>query len=163
KKDEDVPRVPGQTSPIVEQDPGKTGSEAIGKSRDDDDDPDDDDDDEPDEDDYGTRAGKERDEYDDGMRDGDDLTASDRHKMAAASFAVPESEGLPINNPGHVRAAMARFGQFEFKSSEQKHAAYNRVMRRAKQFGINAEGFEKAWQHKLDHTDEDTAMSMKEL
>lgn len=124
----------------------------------------DDRDDSPDDED--ADPGDDRRDYDKGMRDGDDLTEGDRKKMAAESFADPDRNGLPINNPAHVKAAMARFGQYEkFPDAPAKHAAFNRIVRRAKQFGIDPAGFQKTWENKLDSLErkDDEMSQLKEL
>jgi hypothetical protein len=108
--------------------------------------------------------GDDRKDYEKGQRDGDDLTEGDRKKMASESFADPERMGLPINNPGHVKAAMARFGQYEkFPDANAKHAAYNRILRRAKQFGIDPAGFQKQWENKLDSIERKDESNMSHL
>jgi hypothetical protein len=138
--------------------------------------PDDDDDDDDDEDERGDRSGdvvrgavprgdgKKHGEDDDmdaydasydgtfGTKD-EELTSEARDKIKASNFAAPGSEKLPIHDPAHVRAAMSRFGQTQFKSADEKHGAFNRIKSKAKQFGISSEGFEKAHGGKLDRAD----------
>lgn len=133
----------------------KTGG---GMDADSDSDPDDDGDDDSDPDDDG-----DEDEYADCMDADGDLTAEDRHKMAASSFAVPDREGLPIHDPEHTRAAMARFGQFKFKDPDEKHAGFNRILKKAKQFGVSSEGFQKAHASKLDRQDRRSTKYMNDL
>jgi hypothetical protein len=119
----------------------------------DDDDTSDDDDDEGDDSDDDTDAGD--DDEEDRDDDGEQLSDEDRHKMATSSFAVPDREGLPIHDPDHTRAAMARFNQYKFKSPEEKHAAFNRITRRASHFGIDSKGFEEAHRDRLDREDDE--------
>lgn len=108
-------------------------------------DPDDDDGVDPDDDD-------EQDAYDTSYEDGE-LTEAARHKMASSNFAVPDKEKLPIHDKPHVKAAMSRFAGTDFESPEEKHAAFNRIKGRAKQFGVSTKGFEKAHAGKLDKKD----------
>lgn len=119
----------------------------------DDDDDTDSDDDEGDDSDDDTDDGD--DDEEDRDDDGDQLSDEDRHKMATSSFAVPDREGLPIHDPDHTRAAMARFNQYKFKSPEEKHAAFNRITRRASHFGIDSKGFEEAHRDRLDREDDE--------
>jgi hypothetical protein len=83
----------------------------------------------------------------------EELTSEARDKIRASNFAAPDSGKLPIHDPAHVRAAMSRFGQTDFKSADEKHGAFNRIKKKAKQFGIGTEGFEKAHAGKLDRAD----------
>jgi hypothetical protein len=78
------------------------------------------------------------------------LNAAARHALPARDFAVPDDEGLPIGDAVHVRAAMARFGQYQFKTSAAKHAAYGRIVAKAKELGVDSKGFETAWSGRLD-------------
>lgn len=78
------------------------------------------------------------------------LTAEQRGKLKSQSFAVPESEGLPMNDPEHLRGAMARFNQFQFKDPAQRRAAYHRILARAKEFGVDATGFIKRYGAQMD-------------
>lgn len=127
------------------------------------------DDDTEDPDDDPEDTGEEGDEdeptdpYEDCMDADGDLSDDDRHKMAASSFAVPEKEGLPIHDPNHVKAAMARFGQYKFGSPDEKHAAFNRITKRAKQFGVGSDGFQKEHAAKLDRQDRKSTKYMNEL
>ena len=80
------------------------------------------------------------------------LSAKERHALSDADFAVPDGEGLPISDDKHVRAAMSRFGEFKFKDSAQKKAAYGRIVRKAKKLGVDASGFTDKWGGRLDGT-----------
>lgn len=78
------------------------------------------------------------------------LNAKALKTLAATSFAVPSSRQLPIHDAPHVRAAMARFGQTRFASASEKRTAFNRIVTRAKELGIDASGFVKTWGNRLD-------------
>lgn len=100
-------------------------------------------------------------------RTDDNLNAAARHALPASSFAVPNSEDLPINDPEHIRAAMARFGQEHFPDLAAKRTAYHRILAGAKSHGIDSTGFQKEWSGRLDHDDKprtrSTTMDPKEL
>lgn len=130
-------------------DRGDKGSSAV--------DPDDDEGDDEEMDEDPEMGGQvDGDAYDRSYGADGELTVEARNKMRAASFAMPDKGKLPIHDKPHVRAAMSRFGQTEFGSAEEKHAAFNRIKSRAKSFGVSTSGFEKAHAGKLDH--KDTAM-----
>lgn len=121
-------------------------------------DPDDLDDEDCDPDDDG-------DAYDQSYVDGE-LTASARDKIKASNFAVPEDDKLPIHDKGHLKAAMSRFGQTDFTSADQKHGAFNRIVKKAKDLNVSSTGFQKAHAGKLDRLDikkEPTTMDLKIL
>lgn len=86
--------------------------------------------------------------YEDGV-----LTSAARDKMKASSFAVPDKEKLPIHDAPHVRAAMSRFGQTDFESTDEKHGAFNRIKKKAKELGVSSKGFEAKHGNKLDRVD----------
>lgn len=79
-------------------------------------------------------------------RDDGDLSAKERHHLPSSDFAVPSTEGLPIEDEGHLRAAMARFNQEHFPSSDARSAARRRILARAKELGVDASGFAKEHQ-----------------
>lgn len=81
------------------------------------------------------------------------LTEEASRKIAAASFAVPGKQRLPIHDPNAVKMSMRDFGGHEFDGPDEKHAAFNRINGKARQFGINTAGFEKAHNGKLDRAD----------
>ena len=61
----------------------------------------------------------------------------------AAPREPPSSSALPIFDALHVRDAMARFDQTEFKSKEEKLHAYKAIVAAAHKFGIEIENFKK--------------------
>jgi hypothetical protein len=89
------------------------------------------------------------------------LNAAMRHEMPARDFAVPGREGLPIHDEGHLRAAMARFGQFQFQDSAEKRAAYHKILAKAQALGVDASGFEREWSGRLDGNSPLTVTSSK--
>lgn len=87
------------------------------------------------------------------MKNDAKLTANERNDVPATEFAVPSTRQLPIENAGHVRAAMSRFGQTHFADASEKSAAYHRILALAKALGVDDSGFRKAWSGRLDSTD----------
>jgi hypothetical protein len=134
---------------------GAGGNYPNQRLQDDDDDDDDDDEDEP------------MDAYDSSYDDDGDLTSAARHKIKASNFAVPDKEQLPIHDKPHLKAAMSRFGQTDFEDADEKHGAFNRIVKRAKDFNVNSEGFQKAHGNKLDRADgarqDDNTMTADEI
>lgn len=53
----------------------------------------------------------------------------------------PSSSKLPIFDESHIKNAMARFNQTEFSSKEEEREAYNKILRKAKDKGINVDEF----------------------
>lgn len=83
-----------------------------------------------------------------------DLTAKARHDLPAKHFAVPGREALPIEDEGHVRAAMARFNQTDFQSPTERRAAFHRIVARAHELGIDTKSFEKEFGARSDDDQE---------
>jgi len=72
------------------------------------------------------------------------LTAKERRELPDRAFAYIDSEGnrrLPINDEGHVRAALARFGQVRFEDDHAKEEARKRLLLAARKYGIVPIGF----------------------
>jgi hypothetical protein len=92
----------------------------------------------------------DRDAYDDSMDADGNLTDAAVAKIQASNFAQPGKGKMPIHDKAHVRAAMKRFGDAEFDSADEKHAAFNRIVSKAKQLGCSTDGFERAHGNKLD-------------
>lgn len=68
------------------------------------------------------------------------LTSSARNNLSSSDFAYVDSDGgkhLPINDEAHVRAAMSRFNQTHFESTEKKRAAARKILARARSMGID--------------------------
>ncbi len=68
------------------------------------------------------------------------LNTEQRKNLPANDFACPATRQLPIHDAAHVRNAMARFNQTDFSKCD-KAAAKARIMRAAKQFGIDTTNF----------------------
>ncbi|MFW9872053.1 MAG: hypothetical protein ACFFG0_03050 [Candidatus Thorarchaeota archaeon] len=59
----------------------------------------------------------------------------------------PSSSKLPIFDKSHTQNAMSRFNQTQFSSEEEKSKARNKIMSKAKQFGIEVKEFSKLQSH----------------
>ena len=72
----------------------------------------------------------------------------------AAPRDPPSSSKLPIFDKAHVRNAMARFTQTDFKSKEEREKAKRKIIAKAKQFGIEIKEFSKlesqSYEDKID-------------
>lgn len=82
---------------------------------------------------------------DDGSADGDRaaMSAADEKKLSDDDFAYIDSKGgrhLPIQDPPHVRSALARFDQTQFESDDAKAKAKAKIEAAAKRFGIDTAG-----------------------
>lgn len=82
---------------------------------------------------------------DDGSADGDRaaMSAGDEKKLSDDDFAYIDSNGgrhLPIQDPPHVRNALARFDQTHFESDDAKAKAKAKIEAAAKRFGIDTDG-----------------------
>lgn len=189
-EDDADPKKKGEAATGAEQESARDDSKRQAGQGGEDDDPedpdfDDDDDDADDEDDDDSDAGGDDD--DDADRDDDDsdtgdtdtdkedaydasyddagkLTDEARRKIATSNFAVPEREGLPIHDKEHCQAAMkGRFANFDFKSPDEKHAAFNRITKRSKQFGASTDEFERVNKPTLDRADSATTPEDKKM
>jgi class 3 adenylate cyclase len=72
------------------------------------------------------------------------LTAKERRELPDRAFAYIDSDGtrrLPINDEGHVRAALARFNQVRFEDDHSKEEACKRLLLAARKYGIVPIGF----------------------
>lgn len=83
-------------------------------------------------------------------RNEDTLAAAEHRRLSGSMFRGPDHEGLPLENAAHVRAAMSRFDQEEFKDSAQKRTAYHKILSRIRALGIDDGGFKQKWATRLD-------------
>jgi hypothetical protein len=84
--------------------------------------------------------------------DGDDrkdaeLSGEARGNLADSRFALPEDRKLPIQDAGHVKAAMGGHGLAAVKdvSDEDKKKAARKIAAKAEKLGIDASGFRERW------------------
>lgn len=64
------------------------------------------------------------------------LTSEERDKLPDREFAFPKQRKEPIEDAGHVRAAVARFNQVEGVSDAERDEAWKRIQAAAKKFGV---------------------------
>jgi hypothetical protein len=76
------------------------------------------------------------------------LSAEERNELAADKFAFPTQRKAPIEDAGHVRAAIARFNQVDGVSDGERDEAWKRILRAAKQYGVDVQ--EKSWRELKD-------------
>src|SRR5687768_12212643 len=72
------------------------------------------------------------------------LKARERRELPDRAFAYIDRQGkrrLPINDEGHVRAALARFNQVRFEGDDARAEAAKRLLLAARKFGIVPIGF----------------------
>jgi len=67
------------------------------------------------------------------------LTEEDRDKLPAREFAFPKQRKEPIEDAGHVRAAVARFMQVKDVTDEERDAAWKRIQSAARKHGVDLE------------------------
>ncbi len=71
------------------------------------------------------------------------LSTEDRKKLDKGSFAFPDQEKKPLENPSHVRNAVARFNQVTDVSDDDRDAAFKRIKAAAKRFNVDVS--ENSW------------------
>jgi hypothetical protein len=64
------------------------------------------------------------------------LSAEERNELPNRQFAFPEQRKAPIEDAGHVRSAIARFNQVKDVSDAERDAAWARILKAAKAFGV---------------------------
>jgi uncharacterized protein DUF6582 len=68
-----------------------------------------------------------------------ELTTKQRDKLNKSDFAYVDKDGeghLPIHDEEHVRNAVARWNQTHFESAAAKEKARKKIIRAARQHGI---------------------------
>ena len=71
------------------------------------------------------------------------LTEDERDALADSQFAFPKERKMPIEDASHVRNAVARFDQVKDVTDAERDAAWKRILRAAKKFGVEVEA--KGW------------------
>lgn len=64
------------------------------------------------------------------------LSARQRDRMPAQTFAFPKERKEPLNDARHVRNAIARFDQVEGVSDSERDAAWRRIRAAARKHGV---------------------------
>ena len=65
------------------------------------------------------------------------LSTDQRNSMSDSTYAFPEERKEPLNNPSHVRNAIARFDQVKGVSPVEKKTAFKKIEAAAKKFGVD--------------------------
>ena len=65
------------------------------------------------------------------------LSAEDRDKLPAREFAFPKQRKEPIEDAGHVRAAVARFMQVQDVTDAERDEAWKRILAAARKFDVD--------------------------
>lgn len=71
------------------------------------------------------------------------LSQKERGELAKNKFAFPKQRKEPIEDAGHVRAAIARFDQVKGVTDEERDEAWGRIKQAAKKFGVELQ--EESW------------------
>ena len=74
------------------------------------------------------------------------LDTRKRDALKGSSFAFPGQRKEPLEDADHVRNAIARFGQVEDASDEERDEAWKRIKTAANKHGVKLS--EKSW-HEL--------------
>ena len=72
-----------------------------------------------------------------------ELSEKQRDRLPKEKFAFPRERKEPINDAGHVRAAIARFDQVEGVTNKERDAAWRRIREAARKHGVDIE--ERGW------------------
>jgi hypothetical protein len=71
------------------------------------------------------------------------LSTADKDRLPDSVFAFPKERKEPLADARHVRAAIARFDQVEGVSDAERDAAWKRILKAAKKFGVEVN--ESSW------------------
>jgi hypothetical protein len=71
------------------------------------------------------------------MADRKSSEQEDRSELPDSDFAFPKQRKEPINDAAHVRNALARFMQVEDVSEAERDAAYERIKKAARRYGVD--------------------------
>ena len=64
------------------------------------------------------------------------LDTHDRDELKDKEFAFPKQRKEPLEDAAHVRNAVARFTQVKDVTDEERDAAWQRIVKAAKTFGV---------------------------
>jgi len=65
------------------------------------------------------------------------MSEKERDELPDGAFAFPKERKEPINDAGHVRAAVARFDQVEGVTNDERDEAWKRIRAAAKKFDVD--------------------------
>jgi len=83
------------------------------------------------------------------------LNQEKRDSLPDEKYAFPQEEKEPIHDAEHVRNAVARFNQVKGVTDSERDAAWHRILRAAKKFGVDVE--ERDWRDLQHHGKNTTA------
>ena len=78
------------------------------------------------------------------------LHEEDRNELSESQFAFPKQRKEPLEDATHVRNAVARFNQVTGVTDEERDAAWGRIQKAAKKFGV--ELHEQDWRELKRHS-----------
>lgn len=64
------------------------------------------------------------------------LDQEERKDLGSREFAFPKQRKEPLEDAGHVRAAVARFNQVEGVTDQERDEAWKRIRAAAKKFDV---------------------------
>jgi hypothetical protein len=64
------------------------------------------------------------------------MTAAQENSVSDSEFAFPEERKEPLTDAAHVRNAVARFGQVEEVSDDERDKAWSRIKTAAKKYDV---------------------------
>ena len=65
-----------------------------------------------------------------------ELDAAERNSMPDDEYAFPRERKEPLNDASHVRNAIARFDQVQDVTDDERDAAFRRIERAARKYGV---------------------------
>jgi hypothetical protein len=71
------------------------------------------------------------------------LSTEEREDLESGDFAFPRQRKAPLEDPAHVRNAIARFNQVKDVSDDERDSAWKRIKAAAKKHGVEVS--EKSW------------------
>jgi hypothetical protein len=71
------------------------------------------------------------------------LSTAGKNRLDRSQFAFPDERKEPLTDAKHVRNAIARFGQVEGVTNEERARAWKRILRAAKKFDVEVSA--KSW------------------
>jgi len=71
------------------------------------------------------------------------LSAPQKNRMPAGTFAFPKERKERLNDARHVRNAIARFDQVEGVTESERDAAWRRIRAAARKYGVEVKA--KGW------------------
>ena len=67
------------------------------------------------------------------------LSTAAQNRLPDSEFAFPKERKEPLTDARHVRNAIARFDQVEGVTDRERNAAWKRILRAAKKYGVDVQ------------------------